>query len=40
MRNYILRFKKFIYEAIADFFRYDMYVTDDTPKTLGTKIKK
>lgn len=40
MMKLLLRFKRFISEVISDFFRYDMYIVDDTPKTLGTKLRK
>ena len=41
MIRYKLRFiKEWIREIISDFFKYDMYIVDDTPKTLGTHIKR
>lgn len=41
MIRYKLRFiKEWVRSLISDFFKYDMYVVDDTPKTLGTKLRK
>lgn len=41
MIRYRLKFiKSWVKSLMEDFFRYDMYITEGYPKTLGTKVRK